>query len=81
MNRSQQVILNGSASKTFSVSSGEVSSGRSASGLCNGAPVILVYVNDIPEQVGCNVSMFADDTKIYTTIKTLLIPINCCKMV
>ena len=28
-------------------------------------------MNDIPEQVGCSISMFADDTKIYTTVKDI----------
>ena len=29
------------------------------------------YVNDIPEQVECNISMFADDTKLYNAIKDI----------
>ena len=64
-NRPQQVILNGSASKTFSVSSGV------PQGSVTGPLLFLVYVNNIPEQVGCNIRMFSDDTKIYTTIQDI----------
>ena len=61
--RSQQVVLNGLASETFVVSSGV------PQGSVLGPLLFLVYVNDIPEQVECNISMFADDTKIYTAVK------------
>ena len=63
INRLQQVGLKGSTSKTFSVSSG-VPQGSVIEPL-----LFLVYVNDIPEHVGCRISMFADDTKIYTIIQ------------
>ena len=36
-----------------------------------GPLLFLVYINDIPEQVECNISMFADDTKIYTAVKSV----------
>ena len=36
-----------------------------------GPLLFLLYVNDIPEQVECNISMFADDTKIYTAVKDI----------
>jgi len=61
INRVQQVGLKGSTSKTFSVSSGV------PQGSVIGSLLFLVYNNDIPEHVGCSISMFADDTKIYTT--------------
>jgi len=53
----QQVGLKGSTSRKFSVSSG--------------VPQGLVYVNDIPKREGCSISMFADDTKIYTNIQEI----------
>ena len=31
----------------------------------------FLSVNDIPNHVGCSISMFADDTKIYATIKEI----------
>ena len=36
-----------------------------------GPLLFLVYINDIPEQVECNISLFADDTKIYTAVKSI----------
>ena len=60
--RLQQVVLNGSASKIFTVSSG-VPQGSDL-----GPLLFLVYVNDIPEHVECNISMFTDDTKIYASV-------------
>ena len=47
-----------------------VSSGANQ-GLVMGLLLFLVYINDIPEQVECNISMFADDTKIYTVVKSI----------
>ena len=32
---------------------------------------VLFLLYDIPEQVECNISMFADDTKIYTAVKDI----------
>ena len=61
--------MNSSASQTLTVSSG-VPQG-SAMG-----PVLflfLLHVNDIPKQVECDISMLVDDTKIYTSVKTLQI--------
>ena len=60
----QKVILNGSASNTLTVSS-EVPQDS-----VKGPLLFLLYVNDIPEQVECNISMFAENTKIYTTVKS-----------
>jgi len=64
-NRSQQVVLNGSTSKTLKVSSGV------PQGSVMGPLLFLLYINDIPEQVECNISLFADDTKIYTSVKNI----------
>ena len=65
MSVATQQVLNGSASNTFTVFSGV------PQGLVMGPLLFLVHVDDIPEQVECNISMFADDTKIYTAIKTI----------
>ena len=61
----QQVVLNGLASRTYTVSSG-VPQGSVLAPL-----LFLLYVNDIPEHIECNISMFADDTKIYTAVKDI----------
>ena len=34
-----------------------------------GPILFLIYVNDIPERVNSNVKKFADDTKIFRTLK------------
>ena len=36
-----------------------------------GRLLFLLYINDILELVKCNISMFADDTKIYTAMKSI----------
>ena len=33
--------------------------------------LFLIYVNDIPETVNCSIKMFADDTKLFRTVKTI----------
>jgi len=33
-----------------------------------GPLLFLLYVNDIPKQVECDISLFAYDTKIYTSV-------------
>ena len=71
----QQVVLNGSASNTFTGSSGV------PQGLVMGPLLFLVYVNDIPEQVECNISMFADDTKTYTLLSKLLLILRGFKLI
>ena len=33
--------------------------------------LFLIYANDIPETVNCSIKMFADDTKLFRTVKTI----------
>ena len=33
--------------------------------------LFLIYVNDIPEMVNCSIKMFADDTKLFRTVKSI----------
>lgn len=35
-----------------------------------GPLLFILYVNEIPDLVHCNVKMFADDRKLYTAIKS-----------
>ena len=36
-----------------------------------GPILFLIYVNDIPEMVSCSIKMFADDTKLFRTVKSI----------
>ena len=33
--------------------------------------MFLIYVDDIPEMVNCSIKMFADDTKLSRTVKSI----------
>ena len=61
-NRSQQVQVKGSLSDWAMVKSGV------PQGSVLGPVLFLIYVNDIDEKVTCNISKFADDTKIYASV-------------
>ena len=41
-----------------------------STGKCIRTPAILIYINDLPENVNSTVYMYADDTKIYREIKS-----------
>jgi len=58
---SQQVILHDAACQTLTVSSGV------PLGSVMGPMLLMLYINDLP--VECNISMFTDDTKVYTTLQ------------
>ena len=58
---SQRVILHDAACQTLTVSSGV------PLGSVMGHMLLILYINDLP--VECNISMFTDDTKVYTTLQ------------
>ena len=61
-NRHQRVVLNGQLSKWSLVEAGV----RQGSIL---VPLLfLVYINDLPQGLRCNVKLFADDTSLFSTI-------------
>ena len=64
VNRRQQVVLHGSSSDWSEVVSGV------PQGSVLGPLLFLVYVNDLPRAVHSCVAMFADDTKLYSSVST-----------
>lgn len=62
--RKQKVIVNGSESQWVSVLSGI------PQGSILGPVLFSLFVNDLPGEVQCLISMFADDTKIYLPLTT-----------
>ena len=61
--RVQRVLLNGKPSKWNKVSSGV------PQGSVLGPILFVIFVNDLPEETNSIAQMFADDTKLYRTIK------------
>ncbi len=62
--RCQRVTVLGATSNTLPISSGV------PQGSILGPALFLIYVNDLPDSVNsCQIAMFADDTKLYSTIK------------
>ena len=57
-NRQQRVIISGKASKWQQVTSG----------VPQGSVLFLIYINDLPETLNCQVKLFAHDTKLYTPV-------------
>lgn len=62
--RQQSVRVAGCNSDWHSVTSGV------PQGSVLGPILFVIYVNDLPERIRTNIFMFADDTKIFNTIKT-----------
>ena len=64
-NRLQRVVLNGTSSQWAPVKSGV------PQGSVLGPLLFVLYINDLPDNVTCGIKLFADDTKIYSTIKNI----------
>lgn len=63
-NRTQRVVLNGQSSEWTSVKSGV------PQGSILGPLLFLIYINDIVNQIGTNIRLFADDTSLYIIVET-----------
>ena len=64
--RKQQVVLDGHQSEWADVASGV------PQGSVLGPLLFLIYVNDLPENVHCDVKLFADDTKMYSCVSSAI---------
>ena len=62
--RRQKVVVNGQISYKLQVTSGV------PQGSVLGPTLFLVYINDLPQQVSCDISLFADDTLIYQIVNS-----------
>ena len=62
--RRQRVVVNGKMSSRRDVTSG-VPQGSVIAPL-----LFLLFINDIPNKIKCNIQLFADDAKIFKTVKT-----------
>ena len=60
--RKQRVVINNSCSKWENVSSGI------PQGSVLGSLLFIIYINDLPNNIRTNSPLFADDTKLFTTI-------------
>ena len=63
MDRKQRTVLNGQCS-----SWGDISAGV-PQGSILGPLFFLVYINDLTENLKCNVKLFADDTSLFTVVE------------
>ena len=63
-NRTQKVKINGSSSESHPVTSGI------PQGSVLGPILFVIYINDMPLEVKNQIYLFADDTKIYTRVKS-----------
>ena len=59
-NRRLQVVLDGKSSQEYPVNAGV------PQGSILGPALFLLYINDLPDDVICNIAIFADDTTLYS---------------
>ena len=59
-NRRLQVLLDGKSSQEYPVNAGV------PEGPILGPTFFLLYINDLPDDVICNITIYADDTTLYS---------------
>ena len=65
-NRKQRVVLNGKSSDWLTVSTGV------PQGSVLGPLFFLIYINDLVENVSCDVRLFADDTSLFSVVNDVV---------
>ena len=59
-NRRLRVVLDGKSSQEYSINAG------APQGSIRGPTLFLLYINDLPDDVICDIAIYADDTTIYS---------------
>ena len=59
-NRQLQVVLDGKSSQEYPVNAGV------SQDSILGPTLFLLYINDLPDDVVCNIAIYADDTTLYS---------------
>ena len=59
-NRWLQVVLNGKSSQEYPINAGV------AQGSMLGPRLFLLHISDLPDDVICNIAIYADDTSLYS---------------
>ena len=59
-NRQLQVVLDGKSSEEYPVNAGI------PQGSILGPTIFLLYINDLPDDVICDIAIYADDTTLYS---------------
>ena len=67
LNRKQRVVLNGSHSEYSVIESGVLQ------GSVLGPLLFLIYINDLERNIKSNINFFADDTSLFSTVKSPVI--------
>ena len=65
-NRRLRVVLDGKSSQEYPVNCGV------SQGSILGATLLLLYINDLPDDVVCNIAIYADDSTLYSVIRHLI---------